>query len=105
MVIATIGDPIAAGLITSLARPGENIVGFNLFSTELSGKRLELLKEAIPGITRIAVLWNTVNVVAARALKETEAAAKSLGVHLQVVSVQDPGEFERAFGTNDSSAS
>jgi putative ABC transport system substrate-binding protein len=88
-------DPVQAGFVASLARPGGNITGLTSISTELSGKRLELLKEAIPKISRVAYLRDPTNPATAPA--ETEVAAQALKVKLQPLEAQSPGEFENAF--------
>jgi len=88
-------DPVQAGFVASLARPGGNITGLTSISTELSGKRLELLKEAIPKISRVAYLRDPTNPATAPA--ETEAAARGLKVELKLVEAQSPDEFENAF--------
>ena len=88
-------DPVASGFVSSLARPGGNVTGLFLDLPELAAKRLELLKEAIPGIARVAVLWDpSMNTVPLRA---TEVAARSLGLHLQIVEARRPSDFEGAF--------
>ena len=97
IVMATSGDPVRIGLVASLARPGGNVTGNSMLATELSGKRLELLKEIVPGVSRIAVLSNPTNPTHALFLRETEAAAKTLGVVLQVLEVRGPDDFERVF--------
>jgi putative ABC transport system substrate-binding protein len=97
IVMATSGDAVATGLVTSLARPGGNVTGSTFFGPELSAKRLELLKEAIPRITRVAVLQNPDNVVVGPAFRAMETTAKALKVGLQTFSVRKPGEFESAF--------
>ena len=79
------GDPSASGVIASLAHPGGNITGVSSLQVALSGKRLELLKEAIPAVSRIAVLWNPGNPTTAPYLHETQATAQALGVQLQVI--------------------
>jgi putative ABC transport system substrate-binding protein len=91
------GDAVGTGLITNLARPGGNITGLTLAAVELSAKRLELVKEAIPTISRVAVLSLRDNPNTAPALQEMQGAARVLGVQLQSLSVHDPGEFEDAF--------
>jgi putative ABC transport system substrate-binding protein len=88
-------DPVQAGFVTSLARPGGNITGLTSISTELSGKRLELLKETIPTASRVAFLRDPTNPATAPA--ETEVAAQVLKVQLQLLTAQGPGEFENAF--------
>jgi len=97
IVFVAVGDPVGSGIVSTLARPGGNITGLSTLGTEIAGKRLELLKEVIPRLDRIAVLRNLVNPVSASMLKETQAAAQALGVHLQVFEVRDPNEFESAF--------
>ncbi len=93
IVFALVTDPVAAGYVASLRRPGGNITG--LSTIELSAKRLQLLKEAIPGLTRVAVL--TTPSGAEVALRETEVAARSLGLELERFYVRDPKEFDNAF--------
>jgi ABC-type uncharacterized transport system substrate-binding protein len=100
IVFAAAADPVASGLVTSLARPGGNVTGLSLMFPELVAKWLELLKQAIPGASRIALLWQP-GVVGERTEKdillEAEAAARALGVRLQVVEVRGPADFDRAF--------
>jgi putative ABC transport system substrate-binding protein len=93
------GDAVAAGLVASLARPGGNITGQTTLAPEATGKRIELLKEAVPGIARLAVLWNSGNPVSGPELKETEEAARAGGLRLQSVSVANSDEFPRAFSS------
>jgi putative ABC transport system substrate-binding protein len=88
-------DPVQAGFVASLARPGGNITGLTSISTELSGKRLELVKEAIPNVNRVAFLRDPTN--PASAPGETDVAAKLLKVELQFLEAQSPAEFEKAF--------
>jgi putative ABC transport system substrate-binding protein len=95
MVIA--GEPVASGLVASLARPGGNLTGVTALGQALSGKRLELLKEAVPGITRVAVLANVGYPDTEPFLTEVEGAARALGVQLRVLEVRDPSELEQAF--------
>jgi putative ABC transport system substrate-binding protein len=97
IVFGASSDPVDYGLVASLARPGGNITGLSNTAPDLSGKRLELLKEVVPGISRIAVLWNSANPIIARQLRETEVAAQVLGAQLQVVDVRGPDDFARAF--------
>jgi len=97
-IVMTIpGNAVAQGFVASLAQPGGNITGLSGFGVELSGKRLELLKEAVPEVSRIAVLWNPANPASAPFLRETQAAAQALGVELQVLEVRTPDEFAGAF--------
>jgi ABC-type uncharacterized transport system substrate-binding protein len=88
-------DPVAAGLVASLARPGGNITGPTLLSEELVGKQLELLIEVVPKMSRVAVLWNPTNAGNARQLRAAEAAAP--GLRLQPVGARDSDEIEKAF--------
>jgi putative ABC transport system substrate-binding protein len=97
IVIPTALDPVGAGLVASLARPGGNITGLSSLAPELSGKRLELLKEVVPGMTRVAVFWNPANPANASVWKETQAAARALGLQLQSQEVRGPQDLEVAF--------
>jgi len=97
IVMAQDPDPVGNGFVASLTRPGGNITGLSNLSTELSGKRLELLKETVPRLSRLAVLGNSTNPGHARALSETELAAKALGVKLQYLDVLTPKDIETAF--------
>jgi len=95
---ATAGDVVQQGLVTSLARPGANVTGFTLSTgVELYGKRLELLRGALPNLTRVAVLWNSRNEVSRPALEGLERAAKMLALRLDVIETRDAEEIERAF--------
>jgi ABC-type uncharacterized transport system substrate-binding protein len=93
IVFMVSGDPVATGLIDSLARPGGNITGLTNISPQLAGKRLELLKEAVPGVSNVAVLGPAAN----PDWKEVAFAAQQLGVHLQILHVQKADQFEKAF--------
>src|SRR5438445_7837579 len=97
VVLPTAIDPVAAGVVASLARPGGNITGLTTLAPELVGKRLQLLKEAIPRLSRVAVLWNAANLANARPLREAQDAARALGVTLQSQEVRGPTDFERVF--------
>jgi ABC-type uncharacterized transport system substrate-binding protein len=97
IVIGTTGDPVASGLVASLARPGGNITGLTALGTELTGKRLELLKEAVPRASRIVVLSTPGSTEGGASLKAMEVAAQPLGIELRVQEVRDPGEFEKTF--------
>ena len=83
IVMGTSADPVGTELVASLARPGGNVTGLSTLGSDLSGKRLELLKEVVPGVSRIAVLSNPTNQSVPALLKETKIAAQSLGVQLQ----------------------
>jgi putative ABC transport system substrate-binding protein len=97
IVMAAAGDPVASGIVPSLARPGGNITGSSFFVAELAAKRLEMLKEAVPHIRRVAVLLNPDNPVNRPILNEMELAAKSLKVGLQQFGARGPDHFENAF--------
>src|SRR5262245_10516821 len=100
IVFAAVVDPVASGLVTSLARPGGNVTGASILSSELVGKRLELLTQAIPGVSRVAVLWLPGALgerVEKDMLKEADVAARALGVRLQFVEARGPADLDRAF--------
>ena len=98
IVMVTTVDPVASGIVDSLARPGGNITGVTRLSRDLKQKRLELLKEVIPRISRVGVLWDADNESAAIAFKEYEAAARALKIPLQSLAVRGPHpDFEGAF--------
>ncbi|HEU4341902.1 MAG TPA: ABC transporter substrate-binding protein [Candidatus Binatia bacterium] len=97
VVFQTLGDPVASGLVPDLARPGGNLTGVAGLGPELSGKRLELLKEVIPGLTRVAFLTDPSNIASAATVRETERAAQSLGLQLQIINVTNPHQLEPAF--------
>jgi putative tryptophan/tyrosine transport system substrate-binding protein len=100
IVIGFVGDPVGSGVVASLARPGGNITGWtHLAGLELAGKRLELLKEAVPGITRIGALWNPTNPGNGPFVKDLAAAAQALKVQLHPVGAHDPHEIDNAFAT------
>ena len=100
IVFAAVIDPVADGLVTTLARPEGNVTGVCTLSPELVGKRLEHLKQVVPGVTRVAVLWQP-GAVPERTekdmLKQADAAARTLGVRLQFVEARGPADFDRAF--------
>ncbi len=100
IVVAAAGDPVTSGLVTSLARPGGNVTGLSLLLPELVGKNLEQLKQAVSGVSRVAVLWQP-GAQGERTekdmLKEADVAGRALGVRLQVVEARGPADFERAF--------
>jgi putative ABC transport system substrate-binding protein len=97
VVLVGVGDPVKAGLAASLARPGGNLTGLSLMSRDLSGKRLQLLKEMVPRVTRIAILTNPGNPGHAVFWQETQEAAQKLGVQLQAVVARRPEDFAGAF--------
>ena len=90
-------DPVAAGLVDSLARPGGNITGFTSIAPVLAGKRLELLKETIPKLSRVAVLWNPRNPGSVQQWKESQLAARELGLQLHSMEVSSADKYEGAF--------
>jgi len=87
-------DPVETGLVASLARPGGNITGMREMAAQLGGKRLELLKETVPGLSRVAVFWNPPNPASGPIVKELEAAALALGLAVQRLTVRVPEDFE-----------
>ncbi len=97
IVFASAVDPVASGVVNSLAHPGGNITGFALISSELVGKRLQLLKETFPRIKRVAVLWNPLHPAHPAALKEIATAARTLRLKIQDFPVDSPAGFEPAF--------
>jgi ABC-type uncharacterized transport system substrate-binding protein len=92
-----VATPVGAGLVASLAQPGGNLTGLSALSPALSGKRLELLREAIPGASRIAVLVYPTDPAKAFDVRELQTTAQALGVQLQTLEVRGPDEFESAF--------
>jgi ABC-type uncharacterized transport system substrate-binding protein len=97
IVMAAAGDPLGSGLIDSLARPGGNVTGMSLMAPDLGGKRLELLKELLPKVSRVAVLWNATNPYSALVFRETQAAARILRIAVQSLDVGRPADFDGAF--------
>lgn len=97
IVMAQSGDPVADGFAASLARPGANITGLSRLSPELSGKQLELLKEIVPKLSRVAVFGTSTDRSSSQSLREVERAAPSLGVKLQYLDVLDRKDYEIAF--------
>ena len=98
IVMATFGDPVGRGTIASLARPGGNVTGLSYsVGPEISSKQLELLKEVVPKVSRVAVLGNPDNPPYGAFLREAEVAGRSLGVQLQVLEARGPNDFDRAF--------
>jgi putative ABC transport system substrate-binding protein len=97
IVMTNEGDSVGTGFVASLAQPGGNITGLSTFAPEISGKRLELLKEIVPKLSSVAVLGISTNPGNAQALKETELAARAFGVKLQYLDVLSPKDIETAF--------
>jgi putative ABC transport system substrate-binding protein len=98
IVFPNASEPVGQGLVASLARPGGNTTGVSFTDPAVMGKRLELLKAAVPGITRVAYLWHAMP-FSARVLQETERAARALGLQLQPIEVREPYPFDQAFAT------
>jgi putative ABC transport system substrate-binding protein len=101
IVMIAVGDPVGLGLIASLARPAGNATGlsFSIVGLEMIGKQLELLKETVPRIRRVAILSNAANPTKPLAIRDVNVAARSLGVQLQLLETRGPNEFDSAFAT------
>ncbi|PYM52857.1 MAG: ABC transporter substrate-binding protein [Candidatus Rokuibacteriota bacterium] len=97
VVMAWGGDPVEARFVASLAQPGSNITGLTSMATELGSKRLGLLKEAVPHISRVAVLWNPSHSEASASFRETEGATRALGLSLESIEVRSAADLEGAF--------
>jgi putative ABC transport system substrate-binding protein len=97
IVFALVGDPVGTGFVASLARPGWNMTGLSTINVELGAKRLELLKEAFPTVSRVAVLLNPTDPSNVLQLKETQRAAQALGMQLLPIEAQRPEDFDPAF--------
>jgi putative tryptophan/tyrosine transport system substrate-binding protein len=103
--MAAIGEPLGVGVVASLARPGSNVTGFSAFVTELSGKRIELIKEAFPTIASVGFLANMSNPVAAPQWDAVRAVAPMLGVAVELLDVRTEADIARQFDTSASAAS
>jgi ABC-type uncharacterized transport system substrate-binding protein len=97
IVMSVVIDPVGSGLVPSLARPGGNLTGTSVMANDLIAKQFELLKEVVPNVSRIAVLWNPDNPSLTAAMSHVNAAARLLGVELQLVEARNPQEIDRAF--------
>ena len=97
IVMAAAGDPVALGLVESLGRPGGNVTGLSQMISELAGKRLAMLKEMVPKLSRVAVLWNPQSQSSQLYWKELQLPARPLGVELHSLEVRDPNELDKAF--------
>jgi putative tryptophan/tyrosine transport system substrate-binding protein len=97
IVMSLVNDPVGSGLVASLARPGGNVTGLTVMSPDLAGKQLQLLKEVVPEVSRVAVLRNPDNPAGTAMLREAEAAAQALGVQLQTLEARNPPEIDSAF--------
>ena len=100
IVFSIAEDPVRLGLVTSLARPGGNLTGFNILTSELAAKRLELLRELVPATSRVAVLVNPVDAVSAGSqLRDIEATARAMGLQIQVLNASTSSEIDAAFAS------
>jgi putative ABC transport system substrate-binding protein len=99
VVIGAAGDPVRAGIVPSLAKPGGNVTGVSSLALELEGKRLELLKELVPKVSRVGVFWHPDNPYSALATKEVERAARALGVRILAVHLSGPTDLDTALAT------
>jgi putative ABC transport system substrate-binding protein len=97
IVIVAVGEPVKTGLVVSLARPGGNVTGLSLLTSDLSGKRLQLLLEILRNVSRVALLINPKNPISAIFLEETQDASRKLGIELQQLEARSPQEIERTF--------
>jgi putative tryptophan/tyrosine transport system substrate-binding protein len=97
IVMTAVNDPLGSGLVSSLAHPGGNITGTSLMAPDVVGKQLEALKEMVPKVSRVALLWNPDNPGSAPQLRQAEVAARALGMRLQTLEARGPQEIERAF--------
>jgi putative ABC transport system substrate-binding protein len=97
IVMAGVGDPVESGLVASLARPGGNVTGLASLAPELVGKQLEFLKDVLPTVSRVALLWNPANPVHLLTVREADVAAQRLGVQLHLVEAHGPDAFDSAF--------
>ena len=97
IVFIGVSDPVAAGLVDSLARPGGNVTGFTAMTSELAGKRLELLKETVPKLSRVAVLWDPRDPNAASSWKESQLPARELGMQLFSMEISSSDKYDTAF--------
>src|SRR5206468_1390687 len=99
VVMAYSSDPVRAGLVASLARPGGNVTGLASLTGQLGGKRLELLRDTVPGLARVALLWNPEIAERADEFEETAAAAQALGLVLQSVELRHAEDLESAIAS------
>ena len=99
IIFMAVGDPVALGLVSSLARPGGTITGFTHLTVELTGKRLELFQEVVPSLKSVGILTGPPNPTSALAFKEAQIAARKLGLAVRLIEVRHPGELEPALAT------
>jgi putative ABC transport system substrate-binding protein len=95
VVMVGIGDPVGSGIVASLARPGGKVTGLSLMAPDLAAKRLELAKEALPGLAHVAIIWSPNNASVALRFKETEAAARAMGLKLHSIEAPQPRDFDK----------
>jgi putative ABC transport system substrate-binding protein len=95
--MATSGDPVEAGLVASLARPGGNVTGMSSVAPDITGKQLQLLKEAVPRVSRVAILYNPTNIATVLRVKEAQIAARTLGLTVHPLEVRTPDDLGPAF--------
>ena len=99
IVVTVISDPVGTGLVRSLARPGSNVTGLTDIAEEVAAKRIEVLRQAVPGVTRIAVLWNPANASSGPQMKDMEAAGRQLGLSVRSIEVRDVNQLDGSFAT------
>ena len=99
VVIGAAGDPVRAGIVASLSKPGGNVTGVSSLALELEGKRLELAKEVVPKLSRVGIFWNSESAYSALAFKEVEAASRALGVRVHAIRLTGPSDLATAFAT------
>jgi len=97
IVMTIAGDPLGSGLVASLAHPGGNVTGMSLMAPDLGAKRLEVLKELLPRLSRVAVLWNAANPYSALVFKQTQDGGRKLGIEVQSLDVRGPDDFDGTF--------
>jgi putative ABC transport system substrate-binding protein len=97
VVMTAIADPVGSGLVASLAHPGGNVTGLSIMATDLIGKRLQVLKETLPRLTRVGVLWNPDTQYSPKVIEELRSVAPSLEIQLSLVTARAPEEFGPAF--------
>jgi putative ABC transport system substrate-binding protein len=97
IVMASVGDPVGSGFVVSLSHPGGNVTGLTNLAPQLSGKRLELLKETVPNLKRVAVIWDPDTPISSLAWKESHAPARALGLQLYSMEVRSANDFDKAF--------
>ena len=97
IVMVLVADPVASGLVKNLSHPGGSVTGLSIMTTELSAKRLQLLKDTIPRLTRVGILWNPGSPLLINVVENLKAAASSMSIELKFVNVRTPEEFSTAF--------